>query len=82
MIELEVKDMGCGHCVNTITRAVQAVDPAAEVHVDLPAHRVRIEPGASNQAQLRHVIQQAGYTPVALGGEGMRQAGALPRSAC
>ncbi|PTT89539.1 copper resistance protein CopZ, partial [Pseudomonas sp. HMWF005] len=32
-----VQGMSCGHCVNAITRAVQAKDPAASVRVDLAA---------------------------------------------
>ena len=43
MIAFEVKDMTCGHCVSTITKAVKAIDHKATVSVDLGAHRVEIE---------------------------------------
>jgi copper chaperone len=43
MIELTLPDMTCGHCVQTVTRTVHQVDPAASVDIDLPSHRLRIE---------------------------------------
>lgn len=66
MIEFEVNDMTCGHCVNAITQAVAAVDASAKVEIDLPTHRVRIS--GSDQAQrLAEAIREAGYTPVLIG---------------
>ena len=64
MIVFEVKDMTCGHCVSTITKAVKATDKGAKVQVDLANHRVDIEPTESDAAGLRDAIQEAGYTPV------------------
>jgi copper chaperone len=66
MIAFEVKDMTCGHCVSTITKAVTSVDAGARVTVDLAAHRVAIEPGAADAGQLQDAIAAAGYTPVAI----------------
>lgn len=63
MIEFQVNDMTCGHCIGVITQAVASVDAAARVEADLPAHRVRIH--GSDQAQkLGEAIRGAGYTPV------------------
>ena len=31
----KVENMRCQHCVNAVTRALQALDPAAQVRVDL-----------------------------------------------
>jgi copper chaperone len=56
--------MSCSHCVGAITQAVKDVDPAATVSIDLPTHRVRIEPAASNASALGDAIREAGYTPV------------------
>ncbi len=64
MIAFEVKDMTCGHCVSTITKAVAAVDSGAKLRIDLELHRVEIEPAAAGAAQLAAAISQAGYTPV------------------
>lgn len=63
MIEFQVNDMTCGHCVGAITQAIAAVDAAAKVEVDLPAHRVRIS-GSDRTQQMAEAIREAGYTPV------------------
>ena len=66
MIAFEVKDMTCGHCVSTITKAVNALDPSARVRIDLVAHYVEIESSDNHAAQWGDVIKEAGYTPVAI----------------
>ena len=63
MISFVVKDMTCGHCVASITKAVQAADPSAQVQVKLAEHRVDIESAQSNAEQLRSAIEAAGFTP-------------------
>ena len=65
MIEFEVNDMTCGHCVGAITKAVASVDAAAKVETDIPAHRVRIH-GSDQTQKLTEAIREAGYTPVLL----------------
>ena len=64
MIEIKVPDMTCGHCSSTITKAVKALDPAAQVDISLPEHRVRVQTQASRDAVL-HCIEEAGYSPQA-----------------
>ncbi|MEO6078154.1 MAG: heavy-metal-associated domain-containing protein [Steroidobacteraceae bacterium] len=66
MNAFEVKDMTCGHCVSTITKAVKALDPGAKVQIDLATHRVEIESSGTLAAQWSDVIKEAGYTPVAI----------------
>ncbi|MES2229525.1 MAG: heavy-metal-associated domain-containing protein [Pseudomonadota bacterium] len=65
MIELTLPTMTCGHCVKTVTRTVQRVDPAATVEIDLSAHRLRIGSGRDAQA-FRAALTEEGYAP---GGE-------------
>ncbi|MBP0629832.1 MULTISPECIES: heavy-metal-associated domain-containing protein [unclassified Cupriavidus] len=60
MIQFQVEGMSCNHCVGAITRAVQAVDPAAKVSADVPTQAVRVDSGADTQV-LRHAIEDAGY---------------------
>lgn len=61
MLELNVDDMTCGHCVASITKAVKAVAPAATVQADLNSHRVSID-GASDHAAVIAAIAEAGFT--------------------
>jgi copper chaperone len=64
MIALHVPDMTCGHCVGTVTKAVQEVDRGARIRIDLDRHRVEIEPGPGASAdRLVEAIREAGYTP-------------------
>ena len=69
MITFEVNDMTCGHCASTITKAVNAADKDAKVHIDLATHRVAIEPANADGQDLSDAIRQAGYTPVAVQGK-------------
>jgi copper chaperone len=64
MIAFEVKDMTCGHCASTITKALKAADRDAQVQIDLPTHRVRVEPASADAGELADAIREAGYTPV------------------
>ncbi|MBU6258471.1 MAG: heavy-metal-associated domain-containing protein [Burkholderiales bacterium] len=68
MIAFEVQDMTCGHCVASITKALQAADPLAVVEIDLGRHRVQVEPGRADAAALRVAMEDAGFTPVVLAG--------------
>lgn len=66
MMVFDVKDMTCGHCVSTITKAIKATDPDAQVQIDLATHRVHIEPVSADAEQLAQAIEDAGYKPVAV----------------
>ena len=62
MIHFQVNDMTCGHCAATITKAVKAVDSAAEVNIDLVAHRVEVASRAG-AGVVQAAIRDAGYSP-------------------
>lgn len=64
MIAFEVKDMTCGHCISTITRALRAVDNQAAINIRLAEHRVEIESTEADAEELSQAISEAGYTPV------------------
>jgi Cu+-exporting ATPase len=60
MYELTVEDMTCKHCVGRVTKAVQEIDGAAKVDIDLPSKKVTID----SQADLERIVQAndaAGY---------------------
>lgn len=55
-----VEGMTCGHCVKAVTQAVQALDGAAKVDVDLAKKQVRVDSSA-DPAQTRAAIQEEGF---------------------
>lgn len=63
-VEFIVSDMTCGHCVQSITEAVQACEPGAGVVAVTATHRVTVEP-VQNPAAIEAAIRGAGYSPVA-----------------
>jgi copper chaperone len=60
-IELTVPNMACSACSDTITKAIQAIDPAAVVQADLKTKQVNIDTQASETA-IQQAITNAGYT--------------------
>lgn len=62
MIEFTLPEMTCNHCVRTVSQALQSVDPAARVQVDLPTHRVRIE-SAEPAERFVEALAAEGYQP-------------------
>jgi copper chaperone len=60
LIELTLPTMTCGHCVKTVTATVHKVDAAAGVHIDLPAHQVRIE-SARSAEEFKAALAEEGY---------------------
>ncbi|MBH1986537.1 MAG: heavy-metal-associated domain-containing protein [Burkholderiales bacterium] len=47
---LHVKGMSCQHCVKGVTLAIQALDPQAQVQVDLPSGQVQVQTHLSREA--------------------------------
>jgi copper chaperone len=60
MYQLEVGEMSCGHCVASVTKAVQAIDAAAKVDVDLAQRRVSVQSSAPLE-RVSDAIEDAGY---------------------
>lgn len=60
MYELQVENMSCGHCVGSVTKAVQSVDPQAQVQIDLSNKSVKVESPAELGA-ISAAIVEAGY---------------------
>lgn len=60
---VRVLDMCCGHCVATITQAIQAKWPSAEVTADLAGKTVSVL-GIDAGADLRGAIREVGCTPL------------------
>mgnify|MGYP002148598465 CR=1 FL=1 len=62
MIELQIPDLSCGHCVRAITEAVKAADPQADVKTDLATHQVQVQSSAPREAVVAQ-LTEAGYAP-------------------
>lgn len=62
MTEFRIDDMTCSHCVSTITKAVQSLDRAAKIEIDVAAKRVRVE-SPVGPYKLAAAIRSAGFTP-------------------
>jgi copper chaperone len=60
-LQLIVPNMACSACSDTITKAIQALDPAATVQADPQTKQVEIDTQASETA-IRQAIAMAGYT--------------------
>lgn len=60
MYTFEVQEMTCGGCAASVTRAVQRLDAAAKVEVDLLAKTVKV---ASSRTldDVRNAIAGAGF---------------------
>ena len=81
MLAFQVNDMTCGHCANTITKAVKNADMDAKVIIDLAKHLVTVEPTEADGQQIQNAIADAGYTPVPVEA-GSRDAVPAGRSCC
>lgn len=60
---LEVQGMSCGHCVASITSAVEPLPGVTGVEVDLKAGTVRVD-GEPERAAVAAAIEDAGYDVV------------------
>lgn len=60
MYELTIPDMTCGHCQQTITGAVLAIDGNATLTFDLAAHKLSVTTAAELQ-DLNDAIEASGY---------------------
>jgi copper chaperone len=63
MPKFQVQDMSCQHCEASIKAALKALDPQADIQVDLASHVVTIASSLTSTT-LENAIRDAGYTPV------------------
>lgn len=59
-----VTGMTCGHCEKAVTRALQQVDPQAQVVIDRTHNRVQVESTQPREA-LAQAITEEGYAVAA-----------------
>lgn len=60
-LQLKVLNMACSACGETITKAIQAVDPTAKVEADPKTKLVSVET-QTTEAAVKEAITAAGYS--------------------
>lgn len=60
MYQLTVEGMSCGHCIASVTKAVQALDAGANVDVELATQTVRVDTRAE-LADVKSAVADAGF---------------------
>jgi copper chaperone len=61
LLKFNVSNMACSACAETITKAVTALDPAAQVEADPQTKQVNIETQVIGEL-VKQAIVTAGYT--------------------
>lgn len=59
-MQFHIENMTCGGCVRGVTRAIQSVDPGAEVTADLTTHKVEVTSQAPRE-KLVTALAGAGF---------------------
>ncbi|HBO9203628.1 TPA: heavy-metal-associated domain-containing protein [Pseudomonas aeruginosa] len=61
-MQFHLDDMTCGGCARTVTKAIQTIDPNANVVTDPPTRRVEVQTSASEE-QIATALREAGFPP-------------------
>jgi copper chaperone len=64
-LTFKVEDMTCGHCAQSIVKAITKGMPNARVHADPVSKRV-IVGGVTDMAAVQALVSKAGFTPSAI----------------
>ncbi|ATQ43340.1 heavy-metal-associated domain-containing protein [Caulobacter mirabilis] len=62
-MKFDIQDMTCGGCARGVTRAIQDLDPGAQVEADTVARRIEVRTSADAEAVAAAIVR-AGFTPV------------------
>jgi copper chaperone len=60
-LQFKVPNMACSACSETIAKAIQAIDPTAEIQADPQTKLVKVESQAEATA-IKAAVTNAGYT--------------------
>lgn len=61
-MQFHIQNMTCGGCARSVTKAIQSVDPAAEVKADPATHKVDVTTTAPRD-RLAAALAEVGYAP-------------------
>lgn len=62
MIEFQLPDMTCGHCVSRVSQALKQADPACTFAIDLSDKTVQVHSDEDRQVLVAALVD-AGYPP-------------------
>ncbi len=61
MEHFKVSGMTCNHCKMAITKAIQSMDPQAQIQIDLAQGLVDVESVKLSRDKIAAAIDEAGY---------------------
>lgn len=62
-MRFRIQNMTCGGCARGVTKAIQSVDPTANVTADPPSRIVEVT-SDQPQAEIEHALAAAGFPAV------------------
>ncbi|HEV2791083.1 MAG TPA: heavy-metal-associated domain-containing protein [Solirubrobacterales bacterium] len=62
-LTLKVPEMSCGHCVASVSGALERVPGVGDVKVDLERKLVEVEGDGLEMVPVEQAIREAGYEP-------------------
>ncbi len=60
-MQFQIENMTCGGCVRSVTKAIQSVDPIAQVNADPATHKVDVTTTVP-RARLEAALADAGFS--------------------
>jgi len=64
-MQFHIENMTCGGCVRGVTKAIQSVDPQAQINADPPTRKLEVNTSASRE-QIEAALLDAGFPPKAV----------------
>ena len=61
-MQFHIENMTCGGCARSVTRAIQSVDPAADVKADPSTQKVEVTSAVARD-RLVAALTKVGYAP-------------------
>lgn len=61
-MQFHIENMTCGGCARSVTKAIQSVDPTAEVKADPGTHTVDVKSAAARERFVQ-ALTEVGYAP-------------------
>ncbi|WP_417579360.1 heavy-metal-associated domain-containing protein [Pelagibacterium sp.] len=59
-MEFRIENMTCGGCANSVTKAIQSIDPTARIQTDPSARSVKLETVVTS-LEVQEALAEAGY---------------------